>query len=55
MYCGAQIHGVPHVGARGLGATGGYDRSLEIWKTLAAKLAAPLPHPQILEEGMDHD
>jgi restriction system protein len=46
MYCAAQIHGVPHVGARGLGATGGYGRSLEIWKTLAARLAAPLPHPR---------
>lgn len=43
-YCGAQIHGVPHVGARGLGATGGYSRSLEIWKRVAARLAAPSPH-----------
>jgi restriction system protein len=45
-YCGAEIHGVPHVGARGLGATGGYARSLGIWKALAARLAAPLPHPR---------
>jgi restriction system protein len=45
-YGGTQIHGVPHVGARGLGATGGYGRSLGIWKALAARLAEPLPHPQ---------
>jgi restriction system protein len=42
-YCGSEVHGVPHVGARGLSATGGYGRSLEIWKTLAARLA-PVPH-----------
>ena len=43
-YCGSEVHGVPHVGARGLGATGGYGRSLEIWKALAARVAAPAPH-----------
>jgi restriction system protein len=42
-YGGSEVHGVPHVGARGLSATGGYGRSLEIWKTLAARLATPTP------------
>jgi restriction system protein len=42
-YCGSEVHGVPHVGARGLGATGGYGRSLEIWKTLTERLATPAP------------
>ncbi|WIM10155.1 hypothetical protein [Enhydrobacter sp.] len=38
VHHGSEIHGVPHVGARGLSATGGYDRSLAIWKMLAARL-----------------
>jgi restriction system protein len=44
MYCGSEVHGVPHVGARGLGATGGYGRSLEIWKALGTRLTASAPH-----------
>jgi restriction system protein len=38
VHHGSEVHGVPHVGARGLSATGGYGRSLSIWKTLAARL-----------------
>lgn len=36
--CGSEVHGVPHVGARGLSATGGYARSREIWGGLSDRL-----------------
>ncbi len=34
----SEVHGVPHVGARGLSATGGYVRSAAIWRQLANRL-----------------
>jgi len=37
---GAEIHGVPHCGGRGTASTGGREKSLEIWQTLAARLHA---------------
>jgi restriction system protein len=45
VHHGSEIHGVPHVGARGLSATGGYTRSLAIWKMLSARLDRSLVHP----------
>jgi restriction system protein len=36
----AGIYGVPHCGGRGLASTGGRSKSLEIWRTLAGRLAA---------------
>jgi restriction system protein len=44
VHHGSEIHGVPHVGARGLSATGGYARSLAIWKILAARLDRSFLH-----------
>ena len=35
---GAEVYGVPHVGGSGLAATGGYENSFRIWRTLAEKL-----------------
>lgn len=34
---GAEVFGVPHVGARGLAATGGMSRSMKIWQELAQR------------------
>jgi restriction system protein len=44
IHHGCELHGVPHVGARGLGATGGYGRSLTIWRALAVRLTRSSSH-----------
>jgi restriction system protein len=44
VHHGSEIHGVPHVGARGLSATGGYERSLAIWRLLAARMDRSFLH-----------